>query len=263
MSEKKKRKIVGIVIAAVVISLLAVFVPLYITNYAVNLAFWRFIPTRLPAGFTVTAHSGCEDTQENTVYSMQVGYESGAEIVEIDLHFNEKGECVLSHDKPVEGETYTTLEEAFVFLAEKSALRANLDLKSTDNMPFVYDLIVKYGLNDRVFFTGVNEERAAIIREQCPGVSYYLNVGIEKNTKEAVEAAVRTTLECGAVGVNIHHSSLSKRLVDACHKEGLLVSVYTVSKPVQIPHVLLYAPDNVTTRRPVQVKKVVNTRPAA
>lgn len=257
---KKKTKIVLIVVAAF-LALTAVLVPLYILNDDFNLAVWRFIPTGLPQGFTVTAHSGCEGTQAGTISSMQTGVDAGAEIVEIDLHFNDEGECVLAHDKPVPGESYTTLEEAFLFLAKEKSLKANLDLKSTDNMPFVYRLIEKYDLKTRVFFTGVNEERAATLKKDCPGVAYYLNVGEKSRTKDEVAATIERVENCGAVGVNLHYSRLTKRLVEECHKNGLLVSVYTVDKTVLIPHVILYSPDNITTRRPVCVKRVVTTRP--
>ena len=256
-----KKKHIVLIIVAVIVVLLAVFVPLYILNDEVNLAFWRFIPTKLPEGFTVTAHSGCENTPPNTIASMQAGYDVGAEIIEIDLHFDGDGKCVLSHDEPINGEKYDTLEDACAFLKEKTTLKANLDLKSTKNMPFVYDLIVEYGLSGRVFFTGVNEERAEIIKKDCPGVKYYLNVDGNFKDDEEVRKAVEKTKKCGAVGVNFHYSKLTKKIVDACRKNGLLVSVYTVDKTATIPHVLLYRPDNVTTRRPSVVIKQVGTRP--
>ena len=129
-------------------------------------------------------------------------------------------------------------------------------------MPFVFELIVKHRLQAQVFFTGVNEERALVLRERCPGIPYYLNYGEKAKNKEEADAIVAMVKEAGAIGLNIHYSCLNKRIVDACHKNGLLVSVFTMDKTVLIPHVLLFSPDNVTTRRPVQVKKAVESRPA-
>ena len=261
MKTRKKRILITVIAIGIVLILLAVYAPLYVTNYKANLAFWRFIPTRLPQGFTVTAHSGCEGTDPNTLSSLEAGFRSGAEIVEFDLHFDEDGNCVLSHDKPQKESTYTTLEEAFRFLADKTTLRANLDLKSTDNMPLVYRLIKKYDLESRVFFTGVNEERVDILRSQCPGISYYLNVSAKLTSKEDIESLLQTVENLGAVGINVHHSEITKKVVDACHKKGLLVSIFTADKPVTLSHVLLFSPDNITTRQPSQLKEIVSVRP--
>ena len=41
----------------------------------------------LPEGFTVTAHTGCEGADDNTLESISRGAVAGADIVEIDLHF--------------------------------------------------------------------------------------------------------------------------------------------------------------------------------
>ncbi len=258
--KKKKRAIIVIAIAAVAMVTLAVCLPLYFVNYDFNRAFWSAIPTGLPEDFTVTAHSGCGGSAPDSIESMRVGYESGAEIVEIDLNFNERGECVLSHDEPKEREYYVTLDEALSFLASTD-LRANLDLKSTKNLPIVYETIEKYSLKDRVFFTGAAEDRIEEIKRDCPGVGYYLNAGGKFNTEEAVSGVVMRAQACGALGVNLHYSDLTRRLVEVCHKNGLSVSVYTVDKPHIISHVLLYRPDNVTTRRPAEVKKHIDSRP--
>ena len=41
----------------------------------------------LPHGFTITAHTGCEGTPDNSLDSIRAGVAAGADIVEIDLHF--------------------------------------------------------------------------------------------------------------------------------------------------------------------------------
>ena len=46
----------------------------------------------LPKDFTVTAHTGCMKTEENSLESFKAGIENGANIVEFDLYFTKKGE---------------------------------------------------------------------------------------------------------------------------------------------------------------------------
>ena len=39
----------------------------------------------LPESFTVTAHTGCEGTEDNSLESIRKAYENSADIVEFDL----------------------------------------------------------------------------------------------------------------------------------------------------------------------------------
>ena len=73
--------------------------------------------TPLPAGFTYTAHTGCMDTDDNSLESIEKGAEYGADIVEFDLNFTADNTPVLCHDEPKGGEV--TLEEAFKKLGSR------------------------------------------------------------------------------------------------------------------------------------------------
>ena len=91
----------------------------------------------LPEGFTITAHTGCMGTQQNSLDSMKIGQGNGANIVEFDLRANENGDLVLSHDEPKGGEI--PLNEAFALLSSFENTKANVDIKmmlreSADNL---------------------------------------------------------------------------------------------------------------------------------
>ena len=79
----------------------------------------------LPRGFTVTAHTGCEGTEDNSLEAICKGYESGADIVEFDLNFASDGTPVLAHDK-AESDS-VTLDEAFAVISELEGLYVNVD----------------------------------------------------------------------------------------------------------------------------------------
>ena len=59
--------------------------------------------SELSAKFTCTAHTGCMDTEENSIEAIEAGIKNCAQIVEFDLNFNQNKEPVLSHDSPVGG----------------------------------------------------------------------------------------------------------------------------------------------------------------
>lgn len=212
----------------------------------------------LPDGFTVTAHTGCEETEDNSLDSIRKGYESGADIVEFDLNFTSDGEAVLSHDEPHSG--CVTLDEAFALIAEFSDLKVNVDCKSIANLKVVTELAQKHGINDRIFYTGIREENIKEVKEQTPDIAYWLNfdIDVEKNTdEEYLLSLARKTREVGAVGININYETCSKQLIDVFHREGLLVSIWTVNKPMDMIKMVPFGADNITTRHPSQLVEIV------
>ena len=72
----------------------------------------------LPKEFTITAHTGCMNTEENSIESMETGIENGAKIIEFDVNFLSDGTAILAHDEPTGNEL--KLESAFEFLANIS-----------------------------------------------------------------------------------------------------------------------------------------------
>ncbi len=213
----------------------------------------------LPEGFTVTAHTGCEETEENSLASIRKGYESGADIVEFDLAFKPDGDAVLSHDeKPRDG--CVTLDEAFALIAELPDIRVNVDCKSVANLKAVAQLAEEHGIIDRIFFTGIREEDVSAVKEQTSDVAYWLNfdVDTEKNTDEKyLLFLAEKTRELGAVGLNINHRTCTKELVEVFHREGLLVSIWTVNEIEDMIKDISLGADNITSRHPFQLVEII------
>ena len=222
---------------------------------------YRADKTPLPTGFTYTAHTGCVDTEENSLESIVKGAECGAKIVEFDLNFTADKKAVLSHDDPKGGEV--TLEQAFKKLSEYETLGANVDVKNTANLAEVQELAKKYDLLDRIFYTGIKLEDVETVRRDSPYVKYFLNVEIpkSKNTdSEYIDSLVKTVSDSGAIGINFNKNSASKEIVKAFHDAGLLVSVWTADSDYDIYRILSLLPDNITTRRPDKLKRFVSDR---
>lgn len=206
----------------------------------------------LPEGFTVTAHTGCEKTADNTLGSITAGVKAKADIVEIDLHFLPDGTPVLSHNTPSGAKKLPTLEEAFSLLSTLD-IKMNVDVKSTANIPEVLTLAEKHGVTDKIFFTGVEEKYVEAVRKGAPDVPYFLNFGVEKNKNtdaEYLASLINKVKACGAVGINMNFRGASKQLVEAFRKEGLLVSLWTANKKSEMYRCLVFEPDNITTRKP-------------
>ena len=235
-----------------------------ISSISALFSFIKKTPSKfsLPQGFTVTAHTGCEGTADNSLDSIRAGAAAGADIVEIDLHFLPDGTPVLKHDSPKEDEenTLPTLDSAFELLSSLD-VKMNIDVKSTANIPAVVTLAEKHGVTKKIFFTGVDEKFAPEVKCGAPAIPYYLNVKIDKkkNTDPAyLFSLVEKVKNCGAVGINTKYTSCSKELVEAFRNEGLPVSIWTAKTKSQMYRCLSLAPDNVTTRKPSSFRDLIS-----
>lgn len=206
---------------------------------------------------TVTAHTGALGSKNNSLESVKICAESGADIIEIDLNFSADGTAVLSHNKPVGGEEL--FEDALVLFKSYENLRMNIDVKNTEYLYKVQELVKKHGVLDRVFFTGIYESWTDTVKKQCPEIPYYLNlVGFrrpffkERHYKKVAERIKK----CGAIGLNANRDFISKDMTDYLHSEGLLVSGWTAKKMKHIVSLKSKGVDNITTLRPDLFKEI-------
>lgn len=214
-------------------------------------------PKAFNGKFTITAHTGCEKTPDNTIEAVKKAFESGADIFEVDVNFDKNGTPVLSHDKPVGKEPQ--LCEVFELMEENKDILCNLDIKATDNLKAVYDLAEKYNVCERVFYTGINEGFVDAAKRDTPEMPYYLNLSVErpkKQTDEYMLSIVNKVINSGAIGINCNFRNVTPHLVETFHQNKLLVSVWTVNKKRKMFRMMKMNPDNITTRKPVLLRKI-------
>ena len=251
-----------IILPIAIILILAIIVTtIFFGVRAMKLNEYKNTKLALPEGFTITAHTGCMDTAENSLESIKKGIENGANITEFDLYFTENGAPVLAHDEPKGGEV--ALNEAFAYLAELDGTRANVDIKTVDALEKVYPLAKENGVEDRILYTGVKEEFVESVRKDSPEIKYYLNVDVNKskNTdKEYLQSLVEKVQDAGAIGINFNYKSASKELVEVFHENGLLVSIWTVDSEYNMYKILSFAPDNITTRHPDKLSEIISQK---
>ncbi|MBR5438169.1 MAG: glycerophosphodiester phosphodiesterase [Clostridia bacterium] len=214
----------------------------------------------LPEGFTVTAHTGCENTEDNSLEAISAGVSAGADIVEFDLRFDAQGNGILAHD---EGKTDSvTLDEALKLVSGYQGIKVNVDCKTTDNLKEVYAIGEKYGITDRLFYTGIEEDKVESVKNQTPEIAYFLNYApkaMKKNDEQYIKELIALIKEKGAVGLNVRHTNCSKKMVEMLHAEGLMVSVWTANDVFTMARCISLLPDNITTRHPSVILKIINS----
>ena len=217
--------------------------------------------TQLPDGFTVTAHAGAMGTPDNSLESLEVGL-ANADVIEFDLRFTSDGTPVLSHSWPLPKDA-VPLKEAFALLAQYPDKKANVDLKSTDNLPEVQRLAEEAGVLGRIFFTGVFQKFVPAVRAGAPRIPYYLNCNILpllKHSHAYADRLARRVQKAGAVGLNSNFTNATRTIVAAQRKRGLLVSFWTPSTPQRLEKTLQLMPDNITTRTPDVLREMLKDK---
>ena len=208
---------------------------------------------------TVTAHAGAFDTPDNSVESVERALAEGAEIIEMDVSFRPDGTPVVIHKARPRAAEGVLLADVFALVAQAPGVRMNLDLKSVKNLPAVDSLLREYGLFDRAFFTGVGKNWAPKVREQS-NVPYYLNVDVSKRARkypaDAKKLASRIR-DAGALGLNCHYGNVTGNVIETLRAEGLETSVWTVNDEAAARQILPLRPDNVTSRHPDMILRVM------
>ncbi len=216
------------------------------------------IRLNLPQKFTVTAHTGCEGTKDNSLDAIRKGKEAGADIVEFDLRFDSEGKGILSHDENEKNSV--ALEEAISLVSEYEGLKVNVDCKTTENLKEVYRLGEKYGITDRLFYTGIELKDVEAARSQTPQIPYFLNYKVKKlkkNNKKYISSLISLVKEKGALGLNIKYSQCSEKMVEMFRAENLQISVWTANNTRVMLKCLSFAPDNITTRYPSELRDLI------
>ncbi len=255
MNKKIKFAIIGAVGIAAAAGCAAAAVPLKTIIEA------KIGVKNLPDNFTITAHTGCCGTNENTLDSTAVGFANGADISEFDLNVAQDGTLCLAHDTPKDGKPIVPLQSEFEFFAPFEDKKLNVDVKTTKALDGILEIAEKTGVTDRIFYTGIGIQDVAAVKAKTPEIPYYLNCEVAESLlddEDCLQNFIDGVKDTGAIGLNMHYSNGYKKLVEACHKNGLEVSLWTAYKVKDMLKCLASSPDNITTTHPDTLRKIIN-----
>lgn len=203
-------------------------------------------------GFTITAHTGAFETQENSMESVQAAIDRKVGVIELDIRQRPNGTLVMSHDIVVTNSDGVLLSDAFALLA-KADVMINLDIKETRTLNALHDLLIEYGLYGRAFLTGIESVDVAAVKDSaCADMEYYLNCQpsrIKIFTDDYSQKLLDTLKESGAIGVNCNYRYAGGRLSELLHENGYKLSVWTVNDEYAMKRALMFEPDNITTKQ--------------
>ncbi|MCM1115268.1 MAG: glycerophosphodiester phosphodiesterase [Clostridium sp.] len=211
--------------------------------------------------FTITAHTGAYNTNMNTADSVQAAIDHSVQIVELDIRQRPDGTVVMAHDLVVTNNDGVPLIDALSLL-KGTDIKINLDIKETKALNDLHRLLVEYNLLEQSFLTGIEIINVKAVKESdCAGMDYYLNyipsrarVFFEEYRLKLIELLEET----GAVGINCNYKYANSQLSNLLHKKGYKLSVWTVNSERAAKKMLAISPDNITSKDPEIVQKVID-----
>lgn len=213
----------------------------------------------MPAIPMITWHAGAMHTRANTLGSIEKAIAHNAQIVEFDVTFAPDSTPVIIHSaSPAQGKG-ELLRSAFAVVAKSDSCKINLDLKAYSNLPAVDALAGEFGLSERVFFTGVEENQTAQVAASSK-IPYYLNGKISLSARDnfqALQSYAQMIIDCGAIGLNTHFTNITPEVVRVMHGEGLLVSAWTANSAAVQKMLIDAGVDNITTKAPCRLQKLL------
>lgn len=239
--------------------LVAVAMVIGVADYAVTKTYDEMELTFVD-NFTITAHTGAYNTEMNSAQFVQTAIDNNAAVIELDIRQRPDHTVVMSHDIVVTNNDGTPLSEAFELL-KGTDIKINLDIKETRVLDNLYQLLVDYDLVEQSFLTGIETANVKAVKESaCADMDYYLNYMPSRPKvffDEYREKLIQLLEETGAIGINCNYKFASSQLSSLLHKKGYKLSVWTVDKERTAKKMLAINPDNITTKDPQMINKVI------
>ncbi len=233
----------------------------------------------------ITAHSGCDNTPDNSLEFVEYALKLGVDAIEIDVR--KFMDClIIRHDPPkqsdIGNELFVKLEDVFVHANANPKIAINCDLKDEGIEEEVLRLAVKCKLQNPIIFSGsvsldtiksFEEEKSTNLHLGnenflCKYQETYLNIENMLNnfyieryknkdanqfviTNEEIKQIVSTMKNCGATVLNLSYKFACKELIDSLKKEGISLSIWTLNEEVELMQYMDFDVTNITTRNPI------------
>lgn len=231
--------------------IISVFLVIGVAEYAVTKSYDER-KLSFVKGFTITAHTGAFDTDENSVEFVDIAIKNNVEVIELDIRQRPNGTLVMNHDIVITNNDGVVLSKALEKL-KGTDIRINLDIKETRTLNALHDILVEYNLYSNAFLTGIEvSDVEAVKNSTCSDLDYYLNMQPSRwriFTEDYQKKLLRTLEETGAIGVNCNFKYAGGHLSGLLHKNGYKLSVWTVNRTKDMKRCLVLKPDNITTKQ--------------
>lgn len=244
---------------------------------------WSYLDHPGPIAF---AHrGGALDAPENSLEAFVAASELGYRYAETDVHLTADGYLIAFHDtvldRVTDGRgviaelTLAEVRQARIdgvaeipllsdLLEELPDMRFNIDPKVDESAAPLAELITAMGVADRVCVGSFSDRRIAVVAELvgnrlCTGmgprsVVRLRSASLGVRVRAPQQACAQVPTQTGRVTL------VTERFVDAAHRMGKVVHVWTIDEPDEMHRLLDMGVDGIMTDRPVVLRSVLQER---
>lgn len=212
----------------------------------------------------LTAHAGCMGTKMDSIESVETGIKYGADIIEIDLNIDERGMFVLSHDRPKTGGKYPVLEEVLKIIKSEENVILNIDIKNIKALSRLNRIVLEYGINHRIFLTGIDFKNLVRNKEILKESNYFINLDESKldktklKDKNYLEQLFNELRKLNIMGININYKFVTPEIINICKEKKILSSVWTVDDVEEMKKLINLKVNSITTKEVKLLWDLVN-----
>ncbi|MBN1132250.1 MAG: hypothetical protein JXR52_09480 [Bacteroidales bacterium] len=234
-----------------------------------------------PAKFV--AHRGASYlAPENTMASILLAWELGADAAECDIMLTRDNRIVLFHDQTtgrmtgtnlkIRDTDYAVLSQLTIkpgkhntekFDNERIPLLENIlptipddrllviEIKTgTEILPVLMPIIQQYSRLERLSFICFDLETIIETKKYFPSVPCYYLASFRQDIRRYFDVIVQSNLD----GLNLRYKIISRNLTEKCRAAGLDVWCWTVNDPVTAARLIETGVTHITTDRPAWLK---------
>lgn len=252
------------------------------------LPFLQAQESKIEEPFLYVAHRGASYlAPENTLASIQLAWDLGADAAECDVMLTADHQVVLFHDKNTKklsgenlvvkestweqlkhleiipresnrpeyaGETIPLLSQVLATIPEDRMLV--IEIKTgPEILPHLKQVIDQQVINGRISFIAFDFETIRQVKELYPHLpAYYLSM-----FKADLNKQMDAIMESGLNGVDLRHAMIDQKLMDRCSAAGLEVWCWTVNDPETALKMKKLGVSAITTDRPAWLKNRLET----
>ena len=198
----------------------------------------------------ITAHSGCDDTVQNSLEYVKHAVSTKADAVEIDVRKLPDGQMVLTHNES-DSDSLVSLKTAFEIILASGKM-VNCDLKEYNLEDDVLAVAKEVGLStDKLVLSGSVTNPSEHVKKY-PMLKAYINAeevlpGFYDNLEK--DKLIVSCLAYGFDVLNINYKVLDDEFINKCNKAGLKISAWTINDVSIIDNYFDKGLFNITTNR--------------
>lgn len=210
----------------------------------------------------ITAHSGCDGTEPNSMEFIRHAVSLPVDALEIDIRRDSAGRLILAHNTDEDREI-PYLDEAFEYLSG-SDKSINCDLKQYRLEDEVLSCAEINGVGiSRIIFSGKYTDALSgkhsggelfINPEELIG-GFYDRIGSDPALEDEM---IGICLSLGYKTININYKVCRDSLFDKCRQAGIGVSVWTVDDIADAEDMISRNVYNITTRKTKEVLSLLS-----